>query len=78
MTSNHERSPLDGMSLHYRAVHNLLVTSTECMIRAIGIARQQSLDPAVIAEINASMALANAARAMVIAIHQTRGFLMKD
>ena len=67
-----EHSTLVGMPLPYRAVHGLLMTGTEVLARALALARERSLDTAVIAEITASMALANAARAMVLAIHHTR------
>lgn len=70
-----DQSTLSGMPLPYRAVHALLATGSECLTRAMAIAKERSLDTAVIAEITASMALANAARAMVIAIHETRGFI---
>lgn len=69
---NVDRSTIATMPIHYRAVHGLLVTGTECLRRAEGIAKERSLDTAVIAEITASMALASAARAMVIALHLSR------
>lgn len=73
MSRNGDHSALDRLSIPYRAIHGLLATGAECLARAEGIAKERSLDPAVIAEISASMALASAARAMVIAIHQSRG-----
>lgn len=63
---------IHSMSPAYRALHGLLATAGDILCRASDLAKDRSLEPAVIAEITASMALANAARAMTIAIHETR------
>lgn len=66
-----DQSTLSGLSLPYRTCHALLVTGIECLSRSAGISKERGLDPAVIAEITAAMALASAARAMIIALHQS-------
>lgn len=66
-----DQSALQGMSIPYRACHGLLATGIECLSRANGIAKERGLDPALIAEITAAMALANAGRALLIALHHS-------
>lgn len=69
---------LNRMPLPDRAVHDLLSTGSECLTRAFGIAKERGIDAAIIAEVAAAMALANAARAMLIAIHQSGGHIYKE
>lgn len=66
------------MPIGDRAVHGLLSTGGECLARAFGIAKERGIDPAIIAEVAAAMALANAARAMLVAIHQSSGHIYKE
>jgi hypothetical protein len=58
------------MPLKLRHIHGLTVTMAATAGQAIAFAKEHSLDPTLIEELEASAALANAARARVVAIHQ--------
>lgn len=65
---------LTGMSRDYRELHLLLCGGVEALAQATALAKLRGLDTAVVAETTASMALAQAARALVVLIHERRRF----
>lgn len=68
-----DQSTLTNMDIASRAMHGLLASASEILSRAVHLSTERSIDPAVVAEAKAAWALANAARAMIVAIHETRG-----
>jgi hypothetical protein len=64
------RTDIERMPLKLRHVHGMCVSIAATAANAISFAKEHSIDPELILELEASAALAKAARARVIAIHQ--------